>query len=374
MKRSQTLDILRAIAIFAVLGRHMSVVPRDANPTLHYLTDVWNRGGWVGVDLFFVLSGFLISGLLFREHQKRGQIDFKTFFVRRGLKIYPPFYALLLLTVLWKLGQGKPIPRGGFARELVFLQNYGGGLWNHTWSLAVEEHFYILFPLALVLALRLKRGKPGPGPSANPFGWIPVTFAVVAISCLALRFYTASAIQPYSNRTYLFPTHLRADSLLAGVTVSYFYHYHLAGFQQAVQRYRGYALPLGILCFVPAFVLQLETTPFLYTFGLSVFWLGGALVLFSLVSSEPKPSQLTDAIAFIGSRSYSIYLWHLAVLEWGVHFVMHRVPGAYNWYLYIALYLVGAVVFGILMASIVEYPVLRLRDRFFPSRNSPLQA
>src|SRR5579862_6467579 len=88
MKRNKRLDVLRCVAILAVIFRH---------------TEIWalmRRVGWIGVDLFFVLSGFLISGLLFSEYKKRHAISLKQFFIRRGLKIYPAFYVFLLLTGL----------------------------------------------------------------------------------------------------------------------------------------------------------------------------------------------------------------------------------------------------------------------------------
>src|SRR5207249_4772189 len=142
MKRSSTLDIMRAVAIALVLGRHMEVCSKDTNAGLHYLTALWNRGGWVGVDLFFVRSGFLVSGLLFKEHQRYGAISFKHFIIRRGFKIYPPFYGLIAITVVVGLLKGN-LDISRLLHELVFLQNYGkGGVWPQTWSLAVEEHFY----------------------------------------------------------------------------------------------------------------------------------------------------------------------------------------------------------------------------------------
>jgi len=83
--RNKRLDILRCIAVLLVLLDHSGIHP--------FLTQT----GWTGVDLFFVLSGFLISGLLFAEYKKRGAIDFKRFLIRRGLKIYPAFYTFLLV-------------------------------------------------------------------------------------------------------------------------------------------------------------------------------------------------------------------------------------------------------------------------------------
>ena len=136
-KRLASLDILRAIAILLVCGNHLTLCSGD-NAILYNIISVWKRGGWVGVDLFFVLSGFLISGLLFKEHQQFGSISFKRFFIRRGFKIYPAFYLLILTTVLVKsiiYLQGIPWP--SLFSELFFLQDYIPSIWNQDWSLAV---------------------------------------------------------------------------------------------------------------------------------------------------------------------------------------------------------------------------------------------
>ena len=89
--RNFGLDSLRFVAVFLVIGRHMKVCPQNSSPFFHNISTVWHTGGWVGVDLLFVLSGFLISSLLFREAQAYAKIDIKTFLIRRGFKIYPAF-------------------------------------------------------------------------------------------------------------------------------------------------------------------------------------------------------------------------------------------------------------------------------------------
>src|SRR5262249_60135649 len=104
-----------------------------------------HRIGWMGVDLFFVLSGFLVSGVLFREYQRHQGLQVGRFLARRGFKIYPGFYLLLLAT--WAMGASAG-PRGAITtpqllREAFYLQSYVPGFWSHTWSLAVEEHFYL---------------------------------------------------------------------------------------------------------------------------------------------------------------------------------------------------------------------------------------
>src|ERR1035437_9769085 len=130
--RNKRLDVLRCIAVLLVILRHGYIPTRLGN------------AGWAGVDLCFVLSGFLISGLLFIEYKKRNSISFKRFFIRRGLKLYPAFYVFLFVTfldrlILHRVGSLRP-----FLSEMLYVQNYGPSIWVHTWSLAVEEHFYIL--------------------------------------------------------------------------------------------------------------------------------------------------------------------------------------------------------------------------------------
>src|SRR3954452_19313690 len=101
-RRNQALDLLRGIAVLLVVVSHYSV----ALPHPSVLLET----GWVGVDLFFVLSGFLISGLLFSEFEKTGTINLKRFWIRRGFKIYPPFYALIGLTALVALLRTRQLP------------------------------------------------------------------------------------------------------------------------------------------------------------------------------------------------------------------------------------------------------------------------
>ena len=102
--RNNRLDVLRCVAVLLVLMNHGRV------------SEFFNRTGWAGVDFFFVLSGFLISGLLFGEHEKHGTINFKRFFIRRGLKIYPAFYVFLILTAMVLASR----PAGAAPRPLAF--------------------------------------------------------------------------------------------------------------------------------------------------------------------------------------------------------------------------------------------------------------
>jgi|SRR5580704_563444 len=100
-----------------------------------------SRMGFVGVDLFFALSDFLISGLLYKEYHKRRAISFQRFFIRRGLTIYPAFYVMLVVTFVVQLLAGKLSGWGAYMREILFVQDYKPGIWIHCASLGSRRIF-----------------------------------------------------------------------------------------------------------------------------------------------------------------------------------------------------------------------------------------
>lgn len=369
MERSKSFDLLRTVAIVLVcFGRHLTPCPRGSDSFfqvgIHNLTVVLHRGGWIGVDLFFVLSGFLVSGLLFREYQKFGSLSGKSFLIRRGFKIYPAFWLLIITTVAVKCLWQHHFPIKTTLSELAFVQNYGPFLWSHTWSLAVEEHFYFLLLLFLLFLSRRQRSR-------NPFGVIPVSFLILATVCLLMRVITAHEL-PYGHKTHLFPSHLRMDSLFFGVLISYLYHIYPKRFLAFAKQFRWVLVACGIAMLAPAFILQLATSPFIYTFGLTIFYIGsGCLLVASIAMTLPDTRALRFA-SYIGSHSYSIYLWHVAVAVWMIP-VFTRLAGVYwSWPLYAVTYVVCSLSVGVAMALLIEFPTLRVRDRFFPSRGRPL--
>jgi peptidoglycan/LPS O-acetylase OafA/YrhL len=360
MPRFNQIDILRAVAVFLVLGRHISSCPAEFNGTLHGLTELWIRGGWIGVDLFFVLSGFLVSGLLFREYDKFRKIDVKRFLVRRGFKIYPAFWLLIAATVGLGLLRGKGLEWNRVLAELFFVQNYFPGVWIHTWSLAVEEHFYILLVSIFFLLARVGKG--------DPFSVVPVCFAGVAVLCLGMRI-VSSIQQPYHYTQSLFPSHLRIDSLFAGVAVAFYFQRYRDKFLEISRRFRILLILVGTMAMVPAFVMPLGSGYFLHTVGFSVLYFGSASVLIAFLGMNQAESRSGKALAYIGSHSYSIYLWHVPVLVWATPVIVSPIPDRFEWPVYAVVYLVGSVLFGVVMANLIEYPVLKIRDRWFPSRS-----
>lgn len=348
-----------------VLGRHIEPFPLPFGKNVtFYVTRLWQNGGWTGVDLFFVLSGYLIGGLLFAEAKRSGDIRVGRFLLRRGLKIYPAFYVFLATTVATFALRNVPMRPLSIAAECSFLQNYLGGLWNHTWSLAVEEHFYFFLPFVLLLLLRVRRD------STSPFAIVPLLVGAVAAVCLTLRIVLARTV-PFDNMVHLFPTHLRIDSLLIGVGVAYAYHFH----RRALLAWRDRWLPLlllGPVAFLPAFYFPLGSKWWLHSIALSGFAAGGAAMLIAVLEREPPPHPFVRFAAYLGSHSYSVYLWHAAIGAVALSLWSKRAPTPAGWYAYASVYVVTVFAVGVLMAAAIEFPVLRLRDRLMPRAAPPV--
>jgi peptidoglycan/LPS O-acetylase OafA/YrhL len=367
-KRILSLDLLRAVAVLLVLGRHIVVIPKIGQPTpeLFQFFQIWKRIGWVGVDLFFVLSGFLVSGLLFKEFQRHQSISMKGFLIRRGLKIYPLFYLLLLFSLfVFNVVLKKNAPLELFLREAFFIQNYWFGIWGHTWSLAVEEHFYLL--LILVIS-GLARLQPK---SANPFVAIVPFYLIIAIGCLVWRVYLAEG-NGFSGFTFVSPTHLRIDTLLLGRVLSYLYHYHREMLDRLLTGRGWYLLACGLMLLLPVTLTEMEYTPWVYTYGFTLYAYGCAMLLLGMQYIKLPDVFVLRLFASLGVYSYSIYLLHMPVAYWMTS-LCRWVAGAERaeWFSFEVLaliYLFFSIAFGVLFSRLIEWPILKLRERWSPSR------
>jgi peptidoglycan/LPS O-acetylase OafA/YrhL len=321
-----------------VLGRH---IPSSG---LGGWLQAWQRGGWTGVDLFFVLSGFLVSGLLFDEHRRTGTIHGARFLVRRGLKIYPAFWALLAISVyVWHQG-GWTYEWRQLVHELLFVQNYAQGLWAHTWSLAVEEHFYFGLT-ALVSVLWLNRRQH----------FLPPVFWGIAAICLGLRLWTLSREPGFTFEANMFPTHLRIDSLFYGVFLAFLTRYRVTPFSRWPA---PVLLILGAACFAPFFLRELS--PLAIVVGATPLYIGGGFLVMAASRLSMSSSTVLIGLAELGKASYSIYLWHMPVALW----VVPSVGGGF--WLKLGVYVLGSISLGLGMNAIIERPILAARDRWFP--------
>ena len=345
--RNRQLDVLRAIAILMVLAAHIELV------TTPKWWETWFVGrGWAGVDLFFVLSGYLISGLLFVEFKRTGGIRFKRFAFRRAMKIWPPLYVLTLGVLLWRLYHDFNLrPFTPFLHDFFFLDSYLPGTYGHFWSLAVEEHFYILLPICLFLMLR---AAPW---SKNPFRAIPMLFLIVAALALTARIATAITIRSFDYYVHFYPTHLRLDSLMFGVLLGYYDNFHGVRLRQMIRTERVAAI-FASISLLAVFLTMAQSNPILYTVGFTLNYLGfGLLMLVFLETALPEKgtvARVVDVFARTGQHSYSIYLWHVPL----IYLIAGRMLRlATVWYF------IGSLVVGVLMSKLIEIPTLRLRDR-----------
>jgi len=377
--RVPEIDILRGLAILLVIWYHSAAILSDAifslpvgvlRRVIYYGFYNTVRVGWVGVDLFFVLSGFLISGLMFREWLKFGRISYWSFIIRRGLKIYPGFYVLLIYTLLLALVLSEPIPATRVFAEIFYLQNYLTPLrWGHCWTLAIEEHFYLGLPLCLIVMERMSRC------AKDPFRHVPLLFLAVTGLTLGLRVLVAAGCL---STTSFRPTHFRLDGLMFGVFLSYLYHFKPAwlraffGWRPALQVFAA-ILTVVIVGVFPA--AKYITNLWFLSFGLTFLFLACGTMLMHFIFWEGQFkdafSRRLNVIGRLGYYSYSVYLWHIPVRDGTVWLAgtvgMPVFPRAI---LATLVYIAGSVILGVSMANLIEIPFLRLRDRLIPSRSS----
>lgn len=370
--RNPALDVLRALAILMVLFAHLDFPP-DTPADVKSFLEFFSHFGWAGVDLFFVLSGYLISNLLFREWQRTGTISYSRFFIRRGYKIYPAFYLLLIFTIAHAIPFREEMGISWFLHllsEMFFLQNYWLKFWPHTWSLAVEEHFYLALPLVLLAMgyASRKTGRLRKAPNADPFRSLLWLFVIVALACLAGRWAVVANGVRWFGYSH-FPTHLRIDSLLFGVLISYGFNFHGTRIRKFVGKNSPLCLLVALICLSPIPFLSVSDR-FLESAGLTLTYLGfGSLLVWALLLPDdaiPRRNWLIRFLVLTGQASYCIYLWHVpfrVLVRQGHDLIFGSAAPA--WLGLIEFYF-GSIFFGALLTKLIEEPLLRYRDRAHP--------
>ena len=359
MRRSIQLDIIRALAILLVIGAHLRIAaPGGFAGSIAW---VWHEWGWFGVDLFFTLSGYLVGGLLISEVRRHGSIDVSRFLIRRGLKIWPAYFVFLAYLMAMPLLKGTATPSSllsDYWPNVFFLQNYiGPNPAGHTWSLAVEEHFYFALPFLLLALVRLKL-----------MTWIAPLCLLAPLFGTVARITCAAFGDPYIHNlpNTMAATHLCVDGLLVGVGVRSLVEFSPDRFA-CLHSWRWPMIIAGVSIIATQ---ELPLPTFLgvpLTRILPIATISATALLIGTLHLKLRgwgPATL----AWVGMYSYSIYLWHVTIIGF-----MSRHLDEWPWALSATATTIAAILFGALMSRTVELPVLRIRDRLFPSRSAELK-
>ena len=355
--RIPELDGLRGIAILLVLTGHYFAVPGSGTASL--LNGYWFRLGWTGVDLFFVLSGFLIGGILL---DVRGSPNyFQTFYARRFFRIIPLYYAwILLYVVLFAFARNEVAARVGSLQKIdgsilahfLFLQNFHDFLksttsfwwFSSTWSLAVEEQFYLVVPL-LVRFL--------------PKRALAFVLILVAIGVPALRFAILSHLPSGPWLAYrLMPC--RADSLAVGV---------LAALAWSNPKSRAWLEThawilfgaLAVLFAGAAWLWRWHSDPLtVVTQTVGYTWLALFFVVLLLVTLSRRSSWLAAVLRVgflrdLGGVSYCIYIIHEAIFLFCHQILLRRLPAVTD----------GKVAGVTLLAALLTYAIAKTSWKYF---------
>lgn len=303
------LDGLRAIAVLAVIAYHLNLD--------------WVPGGLLGVTMFFVLSGYLITDILLKQLGQNKQLDLKTFFIRRARRLLPAMFAMIALVSiwLWISDAGRLLSlRGDIGSALLYISNWWlifhkvsyfesfgpPSPFGHLWSLAVEEQFYLLWPLLLALIVRFvpKRGKLAL--------W---TLGAAALSAAAMAVLYQPGADP--SRIY-YGTDTRAFALLIGAALAIVWpSWKLKETISARSRFSLDAIgTIGLAIILVMINRTGEYSSFLYQGGMVLLAIATAVVVAALAHPASRLSRIigSKVLTWIGVRSYGIYLYHYPII------------------------------------------------------------
>lgn len=313
-ERLYGLDHLRAIAILLVLMYHYRAFKHP-----DWIDNI-GRFGWTGVDLFFVLSGFLISGQLFKEIMNKGNVSLKVFYIKRVFRIFLAYFFTIFLYFTFPFFREREA-LSPFWKFITFTQNYGldvinRGTFSHAWSLCIEEQFYLILPLFLLMVS-----------STKLFRYLAVLMiAVIGCSMIARMMIWneyISELDPvftdFWKLWYMkiyYPTHTRLDGLGIGVLIGYLMQYS-SKFKKIVNNNGNRLFFLGIVLLGISFgVCNEQASKTASIFGFTLVAVSFGFILMAAVSPSSflyrTKSYLTAQLAAL---SYAVYLSHKGIIH-----------------------------------------------------------
>jgi len=358
--RLHGLDHLRAIAIILVLIFHYG------SGTPEWLIPI-RKIGWTGVDLFFVLSGYLIGYQLMEEIKQSENISFKRFYLKRFLRIIPAYLAVLAVYLsMPNMHEGSGL--SPLWKFLTFTQNFGLNTrhyssFSHAWSLCIEEQFYLLLPLTLFLIFSLKLRK------LAPF----VIIGLVLLGFITRVYSWHHFVQPsidsgdrqkiafeFTEHIY-YPSYNRMDGLLAGLSIAALVIFK-PNFKDFLTKYGNQLLMAGIILLFATFSIFSNLMSYSNAiFGFPLISLTYGIIVAAALSPSCLLYKIKSKITFIiATLSYAIYLSHKQ-LFYLTKFVIEKVGSEMpdEWLFFISLVVGGLG--GLLLHLAVEKPFLRLR-------------
>ena len=349
MRRVANLDFARALAITLVVACNAVGEAVVSGPGARFA-----EAGWVGVDLFFVLSGWLIGGLYWRERDRFGDVEIGRFWARRWLRTIPPY--LVALVAIYSVraavtGRTDPFDWS----YLVFAQNYAPSMpyWGVSWSLCVEEHFYLALPLLLALVSRVRGG-------------VLAALGLAVVVSLGARLISVPEGASQWGLHYT-ATHMRMEGLALGVALAYVFARHPAWWPGVVRGARWLVVPglvfVAAVPFLPVDVLN--------WWGYTGVDLAFAALLVVLVARGPVWGSRSGAVRAVALTSYSVYMTHMTAFDAYRRVVMERAPGVPAAFHVVGALVLVAVVGGTFYLA-VERPALWLRHRLAPRRPEAL--
>ena len=310
-----SIDSLRALAVLAVIIYHVDV---------NYLP-----GGFLGVDLFFVLSGYLISSLIIKEYKKTGSVNLYNFYIRRARRLLPAVYFMITVGLVVMVLFNEVLLRKSHL-DAIFGYIYSSNWWyifhkldyfdsfgaqspfKHLWSLAIEEQFYMIFPLLFLLVNRKKKSKDGTYKLNKNFLYVVLGLIIVSLIAHIILFDINNISRIY------FGTDTRAFSLLVGVVGAILYPMERLHAKVTLQQNMVYSVVslVSIATLITVMIYTSEYNTLLYRGGFLLVAILGLIVIISSGKQHTLMSRLLSfkPVVFIGKISYSLYLWHFPVL------------------------------------------------------------